>query len=211
MKTSSLALAALLALAPLAGAAEATAPRPAGRPSIEELKKNIERWKTLPPAERERIKSSFRQYKSFNPDHRTAVQENFRKFRDLPPERRRELTKKFEGLPPQQRERIAQWLRAQQREGADRRKMALTFARMAKSLTPEQRRHLQQLGTVEEKKQFLGGVFRGHVARMYAADLSPEERARFEQLPKPEQKQVLQRFFRERVMRGPPGERGGGK
>ena len=139
------------------------------------------------------------------------MQENFQKFRNLTPERRRELSKKLEGLPPQQRERIAHQLRKLQQMGADRRKMAVAFARMAKSLTPEQKRQLEQAQTPEEKKKVLGAAFRGHVVRMYLDGKSTEERAEFQGLPPEEQKKQLQKFFKERVVRGPPGDRGGGK
>ncbi|MCE9582074.1 MAG: DUF3106 domain-containing protein [Planctomycetes bacterium] len=213
MKISSALLILCFALAaPFVAAAQGdAAPGTASRPSVEQLKRNIEHWKSLPQSERDRIKQSYRQYRAFKPEQVAAVRDNFQKFQNLPAERRRELSKKLEGLPPQQRERIAQKLRELQEMGADRRKMAVAFVRMAQGLTPEQKRQLKQLSTPEEKKEFLGREFRGHVVREYLQDKSSADRAAFEALSRPEQKRKLQQFFRERVSRGPPGERGGQK
>ncbi len=208
MKTSKLLLTLAFTLAAaLAGATQGTPTAPAGKPSVEELRRNIERWKALPQSERDRIRQSYRQYQSFKPEQITTVQDNFRKFRNLTPERRRELSKKLQGLPPQERERVAQKLRELQDMGQDRRKMALEFARMAHSLTADQKRQLKQLSSPEEKRQFLGRAFRGRLMQ----DWSPEDRAAFEKLPDPEKKRRLKQFFRERAMRGPPGDRGGPK
>lgn len=208
MTTSKLLLTlAFTCAAALAGATQGTPSAAPSKPSVEELRRNIAHWKSLPQSERDRIRQSYRRYQGFKPEQITTVQDNFRKFRNLTPERRRELSKKLQGLPPQERERVAQKLRELQDMGQDRRKMALEFARMAKSLTADQKRQLKQLSTPEEKKQFLGRAFRGRLMQ----DWSPEDRAAFEKLPDPEKKSRLKHFFRERAMRGPPGDRGGQK
>lgn len=205
MKTSSAILVLAFALAaPFVGAA-ATAP------TTEELARNRQRWEALPQAERDRIKQSYRRYQQYRPEQVSAVQDNFRKFRDLAPERRRELSKKLQDLPPQERERVAQKLRELQNMGPDRRKMAIGFARLAHSLTPDQKRQLKQAGTPEERKQLLWKWLRDKVQQVYLQDKSPEEQNAFRTLPDDERKRLLKKTFRERVMRGPPGERGGPK
>jgi hypothetical protein len=203
MKISSALLTVIFAIAaPFVAAAPGNPP--AGKPSVEELRRNIEHWKSLPQAERDRIKQSYRQYQSFKPEQVTAVQDNLRKFRNMPAAQRWELSKKLQGLPPQDRERVAQKLRELQDMGPDRRKMAIEFARMAHSLTPEQKRQLREHSSPEEKKQFASRLIREQIMQHYLQDLSPDERAAFRSLPHPEQKSRLQKFFRERAMRGPP-------
>ena len=166
--------------------------------------RNIEHWKTLPQAERDRIKQSYRQYQSYKPEQVTAVQDNLRKFRNMPAERRRDLSKKLQGLPLQDRERVAQKLRELQDMGPDRRKMAIEFARMAHSLTPEQKRQLKEASSPEAKKQIGQRVMREHDMQRYLQDKTADERAAFKSLQHPEQKRRLQEFFRDRAMRGPP-------
>ena len=207
--SSALLLLAFSLFAPLAGATQGE-PAPA-KPSQEELRRNVEHWKTLPQTEKDRIKQSYRRFQSMRQEQASVVQDNFSKFRNLPAERRRELSKKWKDLTPQDRERFAQPLRDLQNMDADRRNMAMKFARMAHSLTPEQKRQLMQLSTPEEKKQYLTRSFREQLVGDFLRDKSLADRSAFEALPRPEQKRQLQQHFRGRGMRGPPGERGGSK
>ncbi|KAF0244673.1 MAG: hypothetical protein FD180_2340 [Planctomycetota bacterium] len=203
MKISSALLTAVFALAAALGGATQGSAAPA-KPSVEELRRNIEHWKSLPQSERDRIRQSYRRYQSFKPEQVSAVQDNFRKFRNMPAERRRELSKKLQGLPPQDRERVAQKLRELQDMGQDRRKMAIEFARLAHSLTPEQKRQLKELSSPEERKQFAKRLMREKVFEKYLQDLPADERVAFRSLQPAEQKRHLQKYFRERAMRGPP-------
>ncbi|MEK7467342.1 MAG: DUF3106 domain-containing protein [Planctomycetota bacterium] len=203
MKISSAILTTIFMLAaPFVGATQGDS-TPA-KPSVEVLRRNIEHWKSLPQTERERIRNAYRQYQALKPEQVSVVQDNFRKFRNMPAERRRELSKKLQGLPAQDRERVAQKLRELQNMGQDRRKMAIEFARLAHSLTPEQKRQLKELSSPEEKKQFGQRLMREQVLKRYLQDLSPDERAAFHSLQRPEQKRRLQKDFRDRAMRGPP-------
>jgi hypothetical protein len=203
MKISSALLTVIFALAaPFAGAAQA--PAAGQKPSVEELRRNIEHWKALPQSERDRIKQAYRQYQSLKPEQVTAVQDNFRKFRNMPAERRRDLSKKLQGLPLQDRERVAQKLRELQDMGPDRRKKAIEFARLAQGLSPEQKRQLKEASGPEEKKQIATRIMREHVVQRYLQDKTADERAAFRDLLPREQKRRLQEFFRERAMRGPP-------
>lgn len=203
MKISSLLLTLAFALAaPFAGAAQGVAEP--GKPSLEELRANIARWRTMPQAERDRIRQAYRSFRSFRPEQASAVQSNFQKFRNMPAERRRELTKKFRDLPPQDREAFAQKLREFQKMGPDRRKTAFKFAELAQRLTPEQKRQLKQAASHEEARQQMSRWMREHVMRDYLQDLPAGEREAFRSLPREEQKGRLQRYWRERVMRGPP-------
>ncbi|NUN49550.1 MAG: DUF3106 domain-containing protein [Candidatus Brocadiae bacterium] len=205
MKISKPLFLAFALVAPFAAAASAVPERP----SVQEVRENIRRWRALPQGEQQRIRQNYRQFRQFKPDQAGLVREHFRKFRNLTPERRAELSKKLQDLPPQQREQVAQRLRKLQQEGSDRRKMAVAFAKLAKSLGADEKRRLEEIQDPAEKRQYLSGLFRERVQRMYLEGRTPEERAAWDRLPRADRKDHLQRFFRERVMRGPPGEGGG--
>lgn len=95
--------------------------------------KNLERWRSLPPEERQRILNNYQQWNQLSPEERKAARQNFQRFQRLKPEerqrilqdfkrwnelpeaRRQELQKaheRFQSLPPERAVRMALEMRA---------------------------------------------------------------------------------------------------
>jgi hypothetical protein len=71
------------------GSAESIAPdRPQGGPISPE---RLERWRAMPPEERERIRERYRRWKELPPEKRERILERHRRWRELPEEQRRYL------------------------------------------------------------------------------------------------------------------------
>ena len=76
------------------GAAESIAPdHPEGGPISPE---RLERWRAMPPEERERIRERYRRWKELPPEKRERILERQRRWRELPEEQRRYLKERRE-------------------------------------------------------------------------------------------------------------------
>jgi hypothetical protein len=77
-------------------AAESIAPdRPQGEPLSPG---RLERWRAMPPEERERIRERYRRWKELPPEQRERIMERNRRWRELPEEQRRYLKDRRELL-----------------------------------------------------------------------------------------------------------------
>jgi hypothetical protein len=93
-------------LLPLSGTAFADLPaRAAGEETPESIgphrhggepvsPERLERWRAMPPAERERIRERYRRWKELPPEKRERIRERHRRWRELPEEQRRYLTER---------------------------------------------------------------------------------------------------------------------
>jgi len=76
--------------------AESIAPdRPRGKPFSPG---GLERWRAMPPEERERIRERYRRWKELPPEKRERIRERHRRWRELPEEQRRYLKNRRELL-----------------------------------------------------------------------------------------------------------------
>ncbi|MDP2658073.1 MAG: DUF3106 domain-containing protein [Candidatus Deferrimicrobium sp.] len=77
-------------------AAESIAPGP---PRVDNVpQERLERWRAMPPEERERIRERYRRWKELTPEKRERIMERHRRWRELPEERRRYLKDRRELL-----------------------------------------------------------------------------------------------------------------
>jgi hypothetical protein len=104
-------------------AAESIAPHPPPGDSIPP--ERLERWRAMPPEERERIRERYRRWKELPPEKRERIMERKRRWRELPEEQRRYLRDRRELM------KVAR---------PEDRVVVRDFFRRMRSLPPEERR-----------------------------------------------------------------------
>lgn len=120
--------------------AESIAPhRPGGEPVSPE---RLERWRAMPPEERERIRERYRQWKELPPEKRERILERHRRWRELPEEQRRYLKERRELLKsagPEDRAAVRKFFDRMRSLPPETRTEARRKIREARSLPPGER------------------------------------------------------------------------
>lgn len=179
-----------LVISVLGAAGIAFAQTPAGRPAIapknDAVKRNLQRWKELPPGQKEALRERMKKFQSLPPEQKERLRGMIEKLRSLPPEQRQALQQKMKALPPEVRHRLAQ--RAMQTGRFPRAEFAVAtkVCELVKSLPPEERKRMNSLPPDQRKKEVLA-LGRRHFSDQYRGTLGESERAEFDALPSEDQ------------------------
>jgi hypothetical protein len=120
--------------------AESIAPhQPQGEPVSPE---RLERWRAMPPEERERIRERYRRWKELPPEKRERIMERHRRWRELPEEQRRYLKERREllkGAGPEDRAVVRKFFKRMRSLPPEARTAAREKIREGRSLPPGER------------------------------------------------------------------------
>lgn len=137
-----------------APALDSTGPRGDRHKGGPDLQARIERWKSLPPEEREKLMARYKAFEKLPDDKKRAIRERMEQWHTMTPDQRRQMTerwKEYHSMPPdmneRMRQRLATW-RAMPPEEQLRVRRALSVIKSLpkeevvriKALPPDQRR-----------------------------------------------------------------------
>ena len=137
-----------------APALDSTGPRGDRHRGGPDLQARIERWKSLPPEEREKLIARYKAFERLPEDQKRAIRERMEQWHKMTPDQRREMSerwKQYHSMPPEMnermRERLATW-RAMPPEEQLRVRRALSVIKSLpkedvariKALPPDERR-----------------------------------------------------------------------
>src|SRR3990167_222615 len=103
-----------------------------------------EKWKNLPPQEKERLKEKYKTLKEMTPQERQALKENLKRFKGLPQQKQEMLKQKWQKISPEERQNLRQKYKRLHEMTPQERERFLEKHRKWKGMSDEDKQRLRR-------------------------------------------------------------------